>query len=235
MEVDKQGPWKLSTSPAPTTTSMFKAMKTLILTVRNPKFVVNKVASALADNGVNKTTVEDVLTGIIETLAAWEHSMHKKVAANSEVLMKEMNEFELPEYKDGENDEVNDKSILACTCVQAVSKLVQKTKAFIGAVKKCCCDLAGVNVDTKPMEASMLRGRMLAYTFAIVSVLQSSVWKSVSKESVSKKESRQASIVHDLQFALNGATANGVKLPDSLLQRCADRLSQAGLKLPEPA
>lgn len=233
MEVDQEGPWKLSTSPTPKTTSMFKAMKALALTLRKPEFAASKLATTLGDYGVNSKHIEKLFADLIQTLDAWEQGMRKKIAGNSEALVNEMNKLELPEYKDGENDEVNDKAILACTCVEAASKLVQKTKAFVGAVKMCCIDLAGVNVDTQTMEASMMKGRMLVYTFTVVSVLQSGVWKSVSKESVSKKESRQAGIVNDLQFALKGATANGVKLPDSLLQRCADRLSQAGLRLPE--
>lgn len=231
MEGEKKGPWKLSTNPQEPAASMFKALKALKLAIHDPQFSKDKLVGAFQHQGLDADTFANLFGSLEDSLVAWTKTLQEKVQQQAETIVEEMDKLQLPEYKADVESEV--KKVLGAKCVEDASKLVSKVKAFLDAVEKCCGCLAGIETDTKKVQDSLMSGRKFVYVFTILSVLESPVWKSVCKETVSKKESRQANIAKDLQFALTGVKTNGVNLPDDLLQRCADQLAKAGQTPPE--
>ncbi|CAK9045936.1 unnamed protein product [Durusdinium trenchii] len=157
----------------------------------------------------------------------------EKVENQANLFAKNILAMKLPKYNDDSNIEEHekDKQLLSCQKVAEASNLVSKIKSFLAAVQKCCVEIAGLEPDMSEVKDALDIGRLFVYSFTVVTILHSPLWKTVTPEAVNKKDSRAARLVEDLNFALKSVKNDRIALPDSLLARSTEMLKRAGIEV----
>ena len=226
---------KLSPHPGPDCTNAFVSLRDLHDVLKSVE-THGKVAEVLNPGLPNTCNINfvEVLEKFQKLYDNEVDSLKQKVKAQSDLMCKEVSDMGLPVYEPSEETpmEALDKTFLKSEAATQAVKVAKKISNYVNAVQKCCVDLACLNIDTSECVASMVQARSFVYSYTMVTVLHSPLWKSVTKETAAKKDSRQWSICNDAVYTVKQAKVDKAELPECLLNRCSQLLAKAEMSLP---
>lgn len=228
MEENEQGgAMKLGVTPSNRTAGMLQCLRDMD-TLFKEYDAHGSVLADLSANGVEQE-LGPVVDNMRSKLTEWTDMLKSKVENQIKLMAKNISDLKLPVYGEMGDMQVSDKDkeILSCGSLQEVSNHVSKLKGFLAAVKSCCVDIAGIKVDTACGTEALHAGRMFVYTFTIVTILRSPVWKTMTHEAAAKPDGRHFAIVRDLNFTLDKAKVDELQIPEDLAQRISQKLKLA--------
>lgn len=223
---------------------MYKALKAWGAGMQELNDIDHISMAVLLQKGLDESGVSNVpdVLAVIQKLAE-SHAQHidqirEKVSGQYKLMSDEVSALKLPTYQtddDSKRTESDlDKFFLTLNeLIGRSSKIANKIRNFKAAVKTCCGDLAGLEIEHPECDASLGEVHMFIYTFTMVNIINSSTWKSISKETYEKTGSKQEKVVNDTIYTIKQAKVDQVELPKSLVERCSSLLAQAGVSLPE--
>lgn len=179
---------KLSPSPSPQGAAVFTSLKDLreaIVEVGKHGKVADVLEHGLALLDLqSKFSVDELLEKFEATCDQEVQTVKQKVSAQFDLMSREVSEMKLPVYdtstEGSETSRANqDKIFLQSEAAGPATKAVNKIKNFLAAVQKCCCELAGLEIDKSAAESAMQSARTFVYVFTAVSILHSTTWKSL--------------------------------------------------------